>query len=165
MPYHLDCQPWHRNLEITPLQSSRAVSGRTSCRGPGPTLLPDRYLLSTVTTWMIAKALAPLKWNVEQWIRSRTHIYVPNRAWRPAGEGTRKFEHVQLGIETPDASPASEVQQRKPKTRRNCRHLGSRRKSNAKIVREHCGMIWNNYETMNSQPFFSSMGWWRGPKS
>ena len=51
-------QHLHRNLEITPLQSSRAVSGRTSCRGPGPTLFPDRHLLSTVTTWMIPKALA-----------------------------------------------------------------------------------------------------------
>ena len=115
LPHEKGWQHLHRNLEITPLQSSRAVSGGKSCRGPGPTLFPDGHLLSTVTRWMIPRALAPLKWNVEQWIRLKTQIYVPNRAWRPAGEGTRKFGHAQLGIETPDASPASKVQQRKPK--------------------------------------------------
>ena len=49
VPYHLDCQPWHRNLEIIPSQSSREFSGDMFCRGPDPTLFPDRHLLSTVT--------------------------------------------------------------------------------------------------------------------
>ena len=126
VPYHLDwwtltSQSWNHSPAIQSWIVWRYVLSRA-----GPHIVSWSPPQHSHQSWMIAKALAPPKWNVEQWIGLLTQIYAPNQARKSAGEGTRKFEHVQPRIENP-ASPASEeVQQRKPKTRRNCRHLGSR---------------------------------------